>query len=1439
MAQVRVHFGHLAALFISHVGKHNRRALKTSFNFLVTSPPATIVHNPQAIFCRFRHSTAGLSTTESQDQEMARDVISLSSEDEDWNDGDYSPVAIKKTTLPRRAAATASKKRTLDVSSEVFDFDEPDDDDDFEMTPPKKTKLTQTTKKAPVAKDSPVAKKTTTSVTKRAAVTNDSNADEDKLTAKPAAKPVAKPRAKGKPLKPRENEMSLSFPSPVTSNKMDADFDRLSSSPAIPKPLAQNENIKSKTSSETYQKLTQLEHILKRPDTYIGSIEYNLRLMWTFNKDSNVMEYKSVRYVPGLYKIFDEILVNAADNKVRDPNMDTLKVSIDEESGQIVIYNNGRGIPIEMHEHEKMYIPELIFGNLLTSSNYDDDEKKVTGGRNGYGAKLCNIFSTEFIVETADKNTKKKYKQVWTSNMGKVGKPKITENSKGDEYTKISFKPDLKLFGMTKLDDDLIGIMMRRVYDLAGSVRNIKVYLNNERLKIRNFKQYIEMYVNALSENVDVKDEVAVKASDSDGEGDDKPAVNVLATAGPKPVVIHEIVNDRWEIGFAVSDGSFNQVSFVNSIATTSGGTHVTYVCDQIVNKLTETLKKKNKSGNVKPQQIRNNIFLFVNCQIENPAFTSQTKEQLTTRPSAFGSKCVLPDEFFKKIQRTSIIDNIMDIATRNADKELKKTDGSKRNRITGLVKLDDANKAGTREGHKCTLILTEGDSAKALAVAGLSVVGRDYYGVYPLRGKLLNVREASHDQIMKNAEIQAIKQIMGLQHKKHYTSTKDLRYGHLMIFTDQDHDGSHIKGLLINFLESTFPGLLDIPGFLIEFITPIVKVTVTKGKQKNVIPFYTMPEYEFWKETEGKNCVWKHKYYKGLGTSSSAEGREYFQQLDRHLKEFHAIQSGDRDLIDLAFSKKKADERKEWLRLFKPGTHLDPALPKVPIADFINKELILFSMADNIRSIPSVLDGLKPGQRKVLFGCFKRNLKTEIRVAQLAGYVSEQSAYHHGEQSLIQTIVSMAQDFVGSNNLNLLLPNGCFGTRATGGKDASAPRYIFTELTPLTRKIFHVDDEPTLNYLTDDDKNIEPEWYLPVIPMILVNGADGIGTGWSTSIPNYNPVDIVNNIRRMMTNEELIPMDPWYRNWHGAMERIAPDKYKVSGTVRQVDANTVEITELPIRQWTATMKEFLLAGMTGTEKSRPWIKDMIEQHAMDIKFVVQLGDEEMRQALSEGLLNKFKLTSTISLNNMVAFDASGRIRKYESVEDILRDFYYVRLDYYQRRKDHLQSVLNNHLDKLSSQARFVKLIIDKHLTVSNRKRAELVMELKKLKFPPISKTKKFGPLEDDEALPDTTDENESDAEESSNIDLSSYDYLLGMPIWSLTRERYEKLLRERDSQEQELNNLLKKSAKDMWSHDLDEFEKGWNQFLEQDEINRNSVAPSAQSKKPKRKIPK
>ena len=821
--------------------------------------------------------------------------------------------------------------------------------------------------------------------------------------------------------------------------------------------------------------------------------------MWVYNSELESMEMRTVNFVPGLYKIFDEILVNAADNKQRDKNMDTVKVSINRESGEISIWNNGRGIPIEIHGKEGIYIPEMIFGHLLTSSNYDDDEEKVTGGRNGYGAKLCNIFSTAFTLDTADSRTKQKYKQTWTGNMSKMGKASISPQ-KGDDYTKITFTPDYGKFKMQGIDDDFEALVKRRVYDLAGTSKGVKVWLNGERIKINSFKKYMEMYTKAI------KRERGEEAANDHSD------------------IITETPDARWEIGFAVSDGTFQQVSFVNSIATTSGGTHVNYIADQVSNKLLDLVKKRknNKAAALKTSQIRNHIFVFVNCLIVNPAFTSQTKEQLTTKASQFGSKCNLSDEFMKKVARTDVIENILHFAEQKADQILKKSDGSRRSRIDN-PKLTDANKAGTKDGYQCTLILTEGDSAKGLAIAGRSIVSPDLFGVYPLRGKMLNVRDASIDQISKNAEIQNIKNFLGLKHKQTYTDCKSMRYGHLMIMTDQDHDGSHIKGLLINFLQVHYPSLLKIPGFLVEFITPIVKAYKGDPKHpKAAQTFFTMPEYEAFKEAHKGDKRWQHKYYKGLGTSNQLETQMYFRDLDRHLKEFHVMKDDEVGLIELAFSKKKADERKEWLRQFKPGTYLDHSERGVSYTNFVNKELILFSMADNVRSIPSVVDGLKPGQRKVLFTCFKRNLKKDMKVVELAGAVSGLTAYQHGETSLQGTIVGLAQTFVGSNNVNCLEPSGNFGTRLQGGSDCASARYIYTRLSPFARKIFNAADEPLLKYNTDDEKMIEPDIYVPVVPLVLINGADGIGTGWSSNIPNYNPEDIVENLKRMMDGEPV-----------------------------------------------------------------------------------------------------------------------------------------------------------------------------------------------------------------------------------------------------------------------------------------------------------------------------
>ncbi|KAI9089602.1 DNA topoisomerase [Phlyctochytrium arcticum] len=1162
-------------------------------------------------------------------------------------------------------------------------------------------------------------------------------------------------------------------PTPKKSASSSAKKDVKSKSGSAKKPVAAK-TAGGKKIEDIYQRKSQMEHILLRPDTYIGSVESAAVPMWVVDEDKKFV-FRTVNFVPGLFKIFDEILVNAADNKIRDGSMDTIKVTIDKENGMISVMNNGRGIPVQIHEKEQIYVPELIFGHLLTSSNYDDDEKKVTGGRNGYGAKLCNIFSTEFKVETSDQSTGKLFKQTFSANMSKRTAPKILKAAKKD-YTKISFIPDWAKFGMEKMDDDLLAVLRKRVYDMAGVVKDVKVYLNDERIQIKNFKEYVKLYLESLF-------------------GED----------GAKPTIVYECPDERWEICFAPSDGQFQQVSFVNSICTFKGGTHVNAVADQIVQKLNEMIKKKNKGNPLKPHQVKSHMFLFINCLIENPSFDSQTKENMTLKAGKFGSKCNLSDDFMKKVARSGVLENIMALAMTKQANQLKQTDGKKRARLSGIAKLDDANNAGTKNAKKCTLILTEGDSAKALAISGLSVVGRDNYGVFPLRGKLLNVREATHKQIMENAEINSIKQILGLKADKEYTSTDTLRYGHVMIMADQDHDGSHIKGLIINLFDHFWPSLLKTPNFLLQFITPIIRVT--KGTRQ--INFYNLPEYMTWRETNDDRG-WTIKYYKGLGTSTAADAKKYFSNMAAHMKPFARARDDDRQLIELAFSKKRADDRKEWLANLAAGTFIDHTVKEIPINDFVNRELILFSMADNVRSIPSLVDGCKPGQRKIIFSCFKRNLtKGELKVAQLAGYVSEHSAYHHGEASLQSTIIGLAQDFVGSNNVNLLDPRGQFGTRLQGGKDHAHARYIFTRLSSVTRLLFHPSDDKLLSYLNEENMSIEPEWYIPVIPTVLVNGAEGIGTGWSTSLPNYNPRAIVGNLRRKLDGLDFQPLDPWYRGFKGTIERTG-DRYKISGIFRKVDNNTVEITELPVGSWTQTYKEFLEVQLVGTEKVQPSIKDYKEYHTdTSVHFVVELSDEQMAKAEAEGLEKKFRMVSYKLISNMVLFDKDGRLRKYNSPEEIMLEFYDLRLDFYDKRKTWLAATLTRELLKLSNQVRFILEVIEGTLKVQNRKRSDIIQDLVDRNYDPSHK------LSDKDLTPSDAEMDVSEEavqeEETEKSDKLDYNYLLSMPIWNLTMEKVQKMTNDRDQKQQELEILLATDAKDLWRADLCAFLEEWD----------------------------
>jgi DNA topoisomerase-2 len=729
-------------------------------------------------------------------------------------------------------------------------------------------------------------------------------------------------------------------------------------------------------------------------------------------------------------------------------------------------------------------------------------------------------------------------------------------------------------------------------------------------------------------------------------------------------------------------------------------------------------------------------------------------KSECTSKSPDFGSKFEPPKNFVKNVLKTGIADELTALSKFKEMKELKKTDGARKSKITGIPKLDDANKAGTAQSGKCTLIVTEGDSAKTLAVAGLSVVGRDHYGVFPLRGKCKNVRDSSVAQLTSNQEFNDLKKILGLQQGKEYTSVSELRYGRLMIMTDADNDGSHIKGLILNMIHYFWPSLLKL-NFVVSMVTPIIKAT--KGSESK--SFYTDSAFRTW-YGNGK-AGWRIKYYKGLGTSTSAEAREYFKKIQDLTVKFDVDTMTD-DSIVLAFDKKKADARKSWLleSTAKDADQLEVPygdVKQLDITDFVHKDLVNFSLADLKRSIAHVADGLKPSQRKVMYSCFQRNLTAEMKVAQLAAYVAEKSAYHHGEVSLAETIVKLANDYTGSNNINLLEPCGQFGTRLMGGKDASQTRYIFTKLTKEARKLFDPRDDAILNYLDDDGRSIEPDFYMPTLPMVLVNGTEGIGTGFSCYVPPFNPKDIKENIWKILGGEEAVPMKPWFRGFKGKVYKDEGGLWVTEGTYRDTGSR-LKVTELPPGRWTQDYKEYLDTLME---------KKMITSYTNN--STTEDVDFEIFGYSGKDLMKDLKMRKTFHVSNMHLFHPTKGIHKYESPEEILRDFVELRLEHYKKRKAHLIDVLEKRAEMCSLKSKFVTMVIEEKLVVFKRKKVELEKEMSG-HFPKIE---------------------------------GSWDYLLNTKTVEYTEERVKALMDEARQANVELERMLKTSHITMWKNDI------------------------------------
>jgi DNA topoisomerase-2 len=1140
-----------------------------------------------------------------------------------------------------------------------------------------------------------------------------------------------------------------------------------------------------------YQQKTDKEHILDNPDTYIGSVEIieSNQFIFSMNEGLTIKE-KQIQYVPALFKLFDEGIVNCRDHAIRmekavsekiENSIPVSYIDVIIQENSITMLNDGNGIDVAIHPETGIWIPEMIFGHLRTSTNYDKTEKKIVGGKNGFGFKLVLIWSTYGSVETVDHVRGLKYVQEFRDNLNIISPPKITK-CKGKPYTKITFHPDYTRLGLEGLTEDMIALFRKRVYDIAAVTdKKLKVRYNSQCISVNNFLQYIDLYIGAK--------DVAPRAYEQGGE--------------------------RWEYAVALSSThEFIQVSFVNGIHTSKGGKHVEYILNQITRKLAEFIEKKKKIK-VNIPSIKEQIILFIRCDIENPAFDSQTKDYMNTPSSKFGSSCVVSDKFIEKIAKMGIMDAACALTEIKVNKAVKKLDGQKTKTIRGIPKLVDANWAGTEKSNQTIIIFCEGDSAKAGIVSGLSSEDRNTIGVYPMKGKIMNVRGETNTRISENKEISDIKKILGLEMNREYKTIEDvhkhLRYSKVMFMCDADLDGNHIKGLGINLFQSVWPSLIQIPGFISFMSTPILKAR--KGTQE--LAFYNEGEYQKWKDEITEEVVknWKIKYYKGLGTSTGKEFREYFKE--KKIVGFEYSEQSD-DLIDMIFNKKRADDRKGWLREYDRSLYLDTTHSSIPYEEFINKELIHFSKYDCDRSIPNLMDGLKISLRKILFSAFKKKLTTEIKVAQFSGYISENSCYHHGEASLNAAIIGMAQNFVGSNNINLFMPNGQMGTRLMGGQDAASERYIYTQLSKITRCIFPEKDDPILQYLNDDGTPVEPIYYAPIIPMVLVNGSKGIGTGFSTHVLSYHPNDIIQYLKNKLLGEEnTITFIPYYDGFTGEITQIKEGQFMIRGSYEIISLDKIRITELPVGVWTNDYKEFLesLTETTDTKTGKkipPIIKDyddMSKDTTIDFIITLQKGKMEELTSTPDGIYKQFKLISTVSTTNMHLFDADDKLKKYNTIPDIIDDYYVKRLEMYQIRKDYLIDEIQRALILLDNKARYIQENLDGTIDLRKKKREEVNKMLM---------DKGYDMVNGDE----------------------DYKYLTRMPMDSVTEENVKKLMDEQEKKNKELVDIQSTTITEMWLQELLILEEEYISFKgEKDRMMDCSVVlkKKAKSKKPKK----
>ena len=915
-----------------------------------------------------------------------------------------------------------------------------------------------------------------------------------------------------------------------------------------------------------------------------GSFEPNYHYEYIQNNEGKFKMTK-IMYSDCLFKIFDETIVNVVDisSKMRNSHISQRVTKCDIEfthDGYISIFNNGQGMPtgvvVDLNG-TPMYTPQLLSTLFLAGSNNENDENRITGGVNGVGLSMVNANSSHFILETVDLVRKQYYKQECFSRLDEIKEPtiislqKLVNNKHKKGGTTIKFLPAYEIYKCNIEDkneyDNLNTLFKGRAYQIAFHTK-LKVTYNGELLL--ESKDRISDYAKLFMES-------------------GKYICSRLD---------HSLY--PWDVIIGLSNGTFESLSVINGVCVKTGN-HINYIRDLItvgIRPRVERLLKNFKE--YKKNMIHSNLFIIISGNIPNPGFDSQTKNNISGDTTKYKEYIVNNSLLLKiwKILEPRLTEQYMSI------RPVKTTKAS----IVGIKKYKKAKYAGTAKSADCSLLICEGDSAESMTRTALTSrdvnMSYDYYGTFNIGGVPMNSRTKSeikdnkircHKQLIDNERLSSLSKVINLNIDFKYSSQeefKTLNYGCIVATVDQDLDGvGQIFGLILSHIERFWPHLIE-RGFVKHLATPIIRAFPSERKQ-HILSFYTDLEYREWAEkifgsVNNINKSWIIKYYKGLATHNDNEAINMFQNYSNSLYTM-VLDNKASKMFDIYYGDNPKLRR---LELLSPKVKINTVVDnKIDCSMHLQSHTRDFQIDNILRKLPNLIDGLNPARRKILCASRKRfkQSNTEIKVGQLAGYVSEHMNYHHGSASLEKTIITMAQDYVGANNIPFLLPLSQFGSRFMGGSDCGAPRYIKTKLnTVLCNALFREEDNHVLKYTNDEGINAEPEEYVPIAPVCLMQSLEIPATGWKYSGFARDWNQLYNNILILINSDKLTnlssfnlndlkEMDFWCNRWNGTIRRINDSEdWFVGKYVYIPRTNTILISELPYQVWNESYIEKL-----------------------------------------------------------------------------------------------------------------------------------------------------------------------------------------------------------------------------------------------------------------------